>query len=707
MSSQDNYRPPPPRKMADSAAAGSQDAWGGESNAWSGTGQRRGGNWSHWEGGRSGQRDGGRPFHLSNRGDDDLASWRGNATAQSGTQGSWFPSTGSASRGGGSGGGGSGGGGFRNRRTINALFEQPKSTIRGGGHSGGGIASGGIPRRHQNNRWNNLESETPGHATFHSDGTWATRDGRGPFHERETEVFKSTKDKTTGINFDSYDNIEVEVSGNRTEDIDPLTSFRTATDMPEALCVNILRVRYDKPTPVQKYAIPIILASRDLMACAQTGSGKTAAFLFPIIIKMLKAGPPQPVDDGQNRLAHPVALVLSPTRELTCQIYEESRKFCFQTGIRTVVVYGGAEIALQFADLRRGCDICVATPGRLNDILERGKISLCQVKYLVLDEADRMLDMGFAPQIHQIVSTKDMPTSAEGRQTAMFSATFPREIQQLARDFLLDYVYLTVGRVGSTNEFITQKLVYADEQQKPKMLLQLLKESAGRVLVFVETKKKADVIEDYLRHQGLAATSIHGDRSQAERTRALDLFKNGSCPILVATDVAARGLDIHSITWVINLDLPHNIEDYVHRIGRTGRAGNSGMATSFVNESNRPILRELLRLLEEAHQEIPSWFVDLTRACSHATTRFGPSRYGGGNRRGGNFGGVDIRAFEGQERRTFNAGVNSSPRGMSGGSRGNQSRMGGSGYGSGMSRNQSGSGMQPVRTYYQDDDDCW
>lgn len=627
-------------------------------------------------------------------------SWRGNGG----------PSSGGMSSGGGnypSGSGYRGGGGtYRSqRKPLNALFDQPRGSNR---PTGGGPSS--YPRRNMQGggRWSNLDPETPGHATIHNDGTWATRDGRPPFHEKEAEVFQSTKDKTTGINFDSYDNIEVEVSGNNTESIEPLTSFRTASDMPEALSVNILRVRYDKPTPVQKHAIPIILAGRDLMACAQTGSGKTAAFLFPIIIKMLKAGPPQPIDGSSRKYgtAHPVALVLSPTRELTCQIYEESRKFCFQTGIRTVVVYGGTEISAQFNDLRRGCDICVATPGRLNDILERGRISLSEVRYLVLDEADRMLDMGFAPQIHQIVSTKDMPKSTDGRQTAMFSATFPREIQQLARDFLLDYVYLTVGRVGSTNDFITQKLVYADEQQKPKMLLSLLKESNGRVLVFVETKKKADVIEDYLCHQGLSATSIHGDRSQTERTRALELFKNGQCPILVATDVAARGLDIHSITWVINLDLPHNIEDYVHRIGRTGRAGNSGMATSFVNETNRPIVRELLRLLEEANQEIPSWFVDLTRACSHATTRFGPSRYGGGNRRGGNFGGVDIRTFEGQERRTYNAASNSSPRGMSGGSRGGgiQNRMGG-GYGSGMSRNQSGSG--PVRSHHPEDEDCW
>lgn len=535
-----------------------------------------------------------------------------------------------------------------------------------------------------------------------NDGTWATRDGVRPSYEREDEIFKSSKDKSTGINFDSYDAIEVEVSGRDTDTLKPLASFRTAVDMPAELTANILRVRYDRPTPVQKYAIPILLNDRDLMACAQTGSGKTAAFLFPMIIKMVRTGPP-PSAQGLNFVARPVGLVLSPTRELTCQIFEESRKFAYGTGIKTVVVFGGEDTRMQLAGLSRGCDICIATPGRLNDILERGRISLSQVKYLVLDEADRMLDMGFAPQIHQIVETKDMPSSNEGRQTAMFSATFPREIQQLASAFLINYVYLTVGRVGSTNEFITQKLVYAEEAEKPKRLLQLLREAEGRVLVFVETKKKADMVEDYLLRQDLQATSIHGDRTQAERSRALELFKRGTCPILVATDVAARGLDIHSITWVINLDLPHNIEDYVHRIGRTGRAGNAGLATSFVNEQNRPILRELHRLLEEANQEVPGWFFDLTRACSNSTTRFGSNRYGGG--RGGNrsnFGGVDFRSFGNDGgRRTFNAGANS-PRGGGQGGFNRQYNSHNANATGNNHRNDASKG-----SYNQTGDDCW
>ncbi|EKX72655.1 DEAD box ATP-dependent RNA helicase family member protein [Theileria equi strain WA] len=441
---------------------------------------------------------------------------------------------------------------------------------------------------------------------------WATRGDRRYFKENEDEIFDSMKTRTqAGINFNSYDNIPVQMTGRLSSTIHPIEDFQTGIH--ELLLANIKKVNYTKPTPIQKHSISVILANRDLMACAQTGSGKTAAFLLPIVTAMLKSGPPDsgPVANTYNsRIAQPVCLVLSPTRELAIQIYNEARKFNFGTGIRTVVLYGGSEVRRQLYDLDRGCDVCVATPGRLTDLLERRKISFTFVKYLVLDEADRMLDMGFAPQIRAIVDNNCMPKI--GRQTVMFSATFPKEIQQLARDFLNDYIYLAVGRVGSTNEFIRQRLIYADQDQKPKYLVKLLKENvSGLVLIFVETKRRADMIEAYLQRENFSAVNIHGDRSQQDREHALRLFKTGEAPILVATDVAARGLDINNITHVINCDLPTNIDDYVHRIGRTGRAGNVGVATSLVNENNRPILKDLLSLLEEANQEIPPWFKKL------------------------------------------------------------------------------------------------
>ncbi|PFH35149.1 DEAD (Asp-Glu-Ala-Asp) box polypeptide DDX3X [Besnoitia besnoiti] len=499
---------------------------------------------------------------------------------------------------------------------------------------------------------------------------WDVRDGRRYVPEKEKDVFSSEKMQSTGIKFDSYDKVPVELKGRGAEHILAIESFQTpGMQIHPLLLQNVARVKYTKPTPIQKNSIPTILSGRDLMACAQTGSGKTAAFLYPIIARMLQDGPPllppQAAAGGGSGYrkppAYPICLVLSPTRELAMQIYEEARKFQFGTGVRTVAVYGGSDVKRQLIDLDGGCDICVATPGRLVDLLERRKVRLGLVQFFVLDEADRMLDMGFLPQIKLIVESFDLPPSPAphttgypslgggdngsgrrvGRQTVMFSATFPREIQMLAKDFLEDYIYLAVGRVGSTNEFIRQRLQYADEDQKLKLLVKLLRETEkGLTIIFVETKRKADMIEDYLVDEDFPAVSIHGDRTQQEREEALRLFKAGKCPILVATDVAARGLDISNVTHVINFDLPTNIDDYVHRIGRTGRAGNLGLATSFVNECNKPILRDLLNLLEEAKQDIPSFLPPLVLSCTSSSSRMGGGRGGrGGRGGGGSFGG--------------------------------------------------------------------
>lgn len=475
-----------------------------------------------------------------------------------------------------------------------------------------------------------------GYARGSGDGQW--RDGKhipGPPNPRlERELFGSPNDptkQTTGINFANYDDIPVEASGHNVPE--PVNAF-TNPPLDDHLLSNIKLANYKTPTPVQKYSIPIVMNGRDLMACAQTGSGKTGGFLFPILSQAFKNGPsplpPQASNQfsyGRQRKAYPTSLILAPTRELVSQIYDEARKFAYRSWVRPCVVYGGADIGSQLRQIERGCDLLVATPGRLVDLIERGRISLVNIKYLVLDEADRMLDMGFEPQIRRIVEGEDMP-GVNDRQTLMFSATFPRDIQMLARDFLKDYVFLSVGRVGSTSENITQKIEYVEDHDKRSVLLDILHThgTAGLTLIFVETKRMADSLCDFLINQHFPATAIHGDRTQRERERALEYFRNGRCPILVATAVAARGLDIPNVTHVINYDLPTDIDDYVHRIGRTGRAGNTGMATAFFNRGNRGIVRDLIDLLKEAHQEVPSFLENIAREGSG---------YGGRSGRGG------------------------------------------------------------------------
>ena len=412
------------------------------------------------------------------------------------------------------------------------------------------------------------------------------------------------------------------------------------------------------------------------MACAQTGSGKTAAFLLPILADIFHKGP-----GDSERLAReanaggrgrrklfPIALVLSPTRELTSQIYDEARKFAYRSKVRPSVVYGGADVGGQMRDLDRGCHLLVATPGRLQDFVERGKIALDACRYLVLDEADRMLDMGFEPQIRAIVEQYGMPQKEE-RQTLMFSATFPKEIQMLARDFLNNYIFLAVGRVGSTSQNITQKILWVDEDMKRDMLLEILKctEEDCLTLVFTETKKGADHLDNFLFDKGFGSTCIHGDRNQKEREEALNYFRTGRTPVLVATAVAARGLDIPNVKLVINYDLPSDVDEYVHRIGRTGRVGNTGMATSFFNDKNANISRELVDLLAEAGQEVPGWLNE----AANDRSRFGGGRRGGG---GGRSGGRDFTA-------STDVRVQSGGRG-GGGSRGRGS-SGGAGRGRG------------------------
>ncbi|KAJ6667619.1 hypothetical protein lerEdw1_016740 [Lerista edwardsae] len=471
-----------------------------------------------------------------------------------------------------------------------------------------------------------------------------------PSERMEQELFAGGN---TGINFEKYDDIPVEATGSNCP---PHIESFSDVDMGEIIMGNIELTRYTRPTPVQKYAIPIIKEKRDLMACAQTGSGKTAAFLLPILSQIYTDGP----GDALRAM-------------------KASSYFAYRSKVRPCVVYGGADIGQQIRDLERGCHLLVATPGRLVDMMERGKIGLDFCKYLVLDEADRMLDMGFEPQIRRIVEQDTMPPKG-ARQTMMFSATFPKEIQMLARDFLEEYIFLAVGRVGSTSENITQKVVWVEELDKRSFLLDLLNATGkdSLTLVFVETKKGADSLEDFLYHEGYACTSIHGDRSQRDREEALHQFRSGRSPILVATAVAARGLDISNVKHVINFDLPSDIEEYVHRIGRTGRVGNLGLATSFFNDRNINITKDLLDLLVEAKQEVPSWLENMAYEQHH---KGGSSRGRSKGRFSGGFGARDYRTSSSAGSSSFGSSRTSSGRSGGGGGGHGGSRGFGGGYG--------------------------
>jgi len=505
-------------------------------------------------------------------------------------------------------------GGFENRNS--------------GGYGDRGYSGGGYGNR--NNRRGGSNRRGGGRSRFNS----TPRDAQTVEDPNyELELFGKTKEQPTGIQFDRYDKIPVEVSGS---DVPPAVDSFQESGLHERLCKNIILSGYAKPTPVQKHSIPIAGNFRDLMSCAQTGSGKTAAFLLPMINILLTREQPRIPDDFSRRMAYPRALVLSPTRELAQQIHRECRKFLYCTGLRAVCVYGGAESRGQYRELEQGVAVLVATPGRLVDFLNRNKISLYVCKFTVLDEADRMLDLGFEPQIQEILEGFDMPNE---RQTMMFSATFPVEIQKLAQNYLTNYVFLAVGRVGSTAESITQELERANgRNEKLDVLMDLLPRCDGLTLVFVATRRDAENIEHFLRSESVNAESIHGNRNQQERERALKSFRDGISPILIATDVAARGLDVPNVKWVINYDLPNTIDSYVHRIGRTGRCGNTGTAISLVgNKENKNVMRELLSILRENKQTIPGWFSNMVADSTYGGYRSNR------NQRGNQYGGRDIR----------------------------------------------------------------
>ncbi|HEX8615044.1 MAG TPA: DEAD/DEAH box helicase [Telluria sp.] len=389
------------------------------------------------------------------------------------------------------------------------------------------------------------------------------------------------------------------------------------------LAPEILRALTDQgyihPTPIQAAAIPIVLQGRDVMGAAQTGTGKTAGFSLPIIQLLLAHASP-----SMSPARHPVrALVLTPTRELAVQVAENVRAYAQHTPLRSTVVFGGMDMKGQTIILKGGVEIVIATPGRLLDHIEQKNVSLGQVQMLVMDEADRMLDMGFLPDLQRIINL--LPKK---RQNLMFSATFSPEIKKLANSFLTDPVTIEVARSNATADKVTQ-IVYkvADEAKRDVVEFLIRGRDLKQVLVFSNTKIGASRLSRHLEQGGIKATAIHGDKTQQERMAALDAFKKGEIDVLVATDVAARGLDISDLPCVINFDLPYNAEDYVHRIGRTGRAGASGDALSVFSDKDERLLVDIEKLIKQTitRGELAGFVASSTHGSGASAGRAEPS----------------------------------------------------------------------------------
>lgn len=451
----------------------------------------------------------------------------------------------------------------------------------------------------------------------------------------------------------------------------PILTFDEA-NFPDYVNQTIREQHWVQPTPIQSQGWPIALSGLDLVGIAQTGSGKTLAFILPAIVHINN-------QDFLDRGDGPIALVLCPTRELAQQVKEVCDTFGHTSRIRNTCVYGGAPKGPQLRDLDRGSEIVIATPGRLLDFLEAGKTNLRRCTYLVLDEADRMLDMGFEPQIRKICEQV-----RPDRQVLMWSATWPKEVRSLAEEFLKEYIHLTIGSLSlAANHNILQIVDVCEDYEKDTKLDRLLEEIMGekenKTLVFVETKKRVDELTRRMRRDGWPAMCIHGDKAQPERDWVLNEFRNGRAPILVATDVAARGLDVEDIKFVINFDYPNSSEDYVHRIGRTGRLDKQGTAYTFFSMGNMKQAKDLIDVLKEAQQVVNPKLFQLSEMSKSLGGR-SRSRYRGsrdsnyssaGARTGGGYGGSSSYGGGG--------------RGGRGGSRGGAGDRGGRG-GRGASR---------------------
>jgi len=449
-----------------------------------------------------------------------------------------------------------------------------------GSGSGGGFGSGGYKSEDLGSKLRGIEWKHESLIKFEKD-----------FYQEHPDV--SSMSESDAERLRGKKNITI-VDGRRCPK--PVRSFEEAS-FPEYVLEEVARAGFKEPSPIQIQGWPIALSGRDMVGIAETGSGKTLAFLLPAIVH-INAQPYLKKGDG------PIVLVMAPTRELAIQIQEECIRFGKSSKIKNTCCYGGAPKQQQAHDLEEGVEIVIATPGRLIDFLENGATNLKRVTYLVLDEADRMLDMGFEPQVRKICTQ-----SRPDRQTLMWSATWPKDVQRLARDLCKeDPVHVNVGSLDlRTAHTIRQYVEVVQESDKRGRLRRLLEKvmDGSKILIFCETKRGGDDLTREMRTDGFPALCIHGDKKQEEREWVLAQFKEGKSPILVATDVASRGLDVKDIKYVINYEFPKSIEDYVHRVGRTGRAGASGSAYTFFTSDKAKFSKELIAVLKEASQPVP------------------------------------------------------------------------------------------------------
>ncbi|XP_030582658.1 probable ATP-dependent RNA helicase DDX5 [Archocentrus centrarchus] len=438
----------------------------------------------------------------------------------------------------------------------------------------------------------------------------------------------------------------------------PIVKFHEAA-FPSYVMDVIVKQNWTEPTPIQSQGWPVALSGKDMVGIAQTGSGKTLAYLLPAIVHIQH----QPfLEHGDG----PICLVLAPTRELAQQVQQVAAEYGRASRLKSTCIYGGAPKGPQIRDLERGVEICIATPGRLIDFLECGKTNLRRCTYLVLDEADRMLDMGFEPQIRKIVEQ-----IRPDRQTLMWSATWPKEVRQLAEDFLKDYVQINIGALQlSANHNILQIVDVCNDLEKEDKLIRLLEEimseKENKTIIFVETKRRCDELTRRMRRDGWPAMGIHGDKSQQERDWVLNEFRYGKAPILIATDVASRGLDVEDVKFVINYDYPNSSEDYIHRIGRTARSQKTGTAYTFFTPNNMKQASDLISVLREANQAINPKLIQM------AEDRGGRGRGGRGgykDDRRDRYSGGGRSNFSGSSYRDSDRGFGSGPKSSFGGSK--------------------------------------